>query len=52
MKFQHYLERISGIQIFPFISLLIFVCFFVGVSYWAFKIHKSKIKEYENIPFN
>lgn len=50
MKFKTYLETISGVQIYPMISLLLFIVFFVAVTYWAFKINKNDIEKYENIP--
>lgn len=52
MKFKNYLETISGIEIYPLISLIIFVLFFVLVSFWVIKMKKNDVAEFENIPFN
>lgn len=46
------METISGIEIFPIISLLIFFLFFVGLYWWVFTYKKDKIKELSNMPFD
>jgi cytochrome c oxidase cbb3-type subunit 3 len=35
MKFIHYLERISGISVYPMISLLLFFAFFSFLLWYA-----------------
>ncbi|MCG2612454.1 CcoQ/FixQ family Cbb3-type cytochrome c oxidase assembly chaperone [Flavobacterium sp. SM15] len=53
LKFiKHNLETISGIEIYPIISLLIFFIFFVALYAWVFTYKKEKIAEMSNIPFN
>ncbi|MCL9808863.1 CcoQ/FixQ family Cbb3-type cytochrome c oxidase assembly chaperone [Flavobacterium luminosum] len=53
LKFiKHNMETISGIEIYPVISLLIFFLFFVGLYVWVFTYKKEKITEMSNIPFN
>lgn len=53
LKFiKHNLETISGIEIYPIISLLIFFLFFVGLYAWVFTYKKEKIAEMSTIPFN
>ncbi|MFZ4612668.1 MAG: CcoQ/FixQ family Cbb3-type cytochrome c oxidase assembly chaperone [Bacteroidia bacterium] len=52
MKFKNYLETISGIEIYPMISLLIFVLFFIVLIVWVIKLEKSEIIELENLPFS
>jgi len=44
------LESISGVEIFPIISLLIFVVFFTLVLIWVFKLDKKTINKLENMP--
>lgn len=44
------METISGIEVFPIISLLIFFLFFVGLYWWVFTYKKDKIKELSNLP--
>jgi cytochrome c oxidase cbb3-type subunit 4 len=51
MKFINYLESITGIGIFPLISLLIFFIFFTGLSLWAFRADKGYIRALKHIPF-
>jgi len=53
LKFiKHNMETISGIEIYPIISLLIFFLFFVGLYAWVFTYKKEKITEMSNIPFS
>jgi cytochrome c oxidase cbb3-type subunit 3 len=52
MKFKHYLETISGISIYPMISLGIFFIFFLVLILWAVTVKKEKITEMKNIPLN
>lgn len=49
--FKHNLETISGIEIYPIISLLIFFLFFIGLYFWVFTYKKEKIAEMSEIPF-
>ncbi|HRB71888.1 MULTISPECIES: CcoQ/FixQ family Cbb3-type cytochrome c oxidase assembly chaperone [Flavobacterium] len=52
LKFiKHNMETISGIEIYPIISLLIFFLFFIGLYVWVFTYKKEKITEMSNIPF-
>nr|MBS0037996.1 hypothetical protein [Saprospiraceae bacterium] len=50
MKFINYLETISGISVFPFISLTIFFLFFTGVIIYAFAIRGETIDELKQLP--
>lgn len=52
LKFvKHNMESISGIEIFPIISLLIFFIFFVGLYTWVYTYKKEKITEMSLLPF-
>ncbi len=51
MKFINYLERITGVGIYPLVSLLIFFAFFSALLYWVFKADKKYIREMKYIPF-
>jgi cytochrome c oxidase cbb3-type subunit 4 len=51
MKFKHYLEHITGVGIYPMVSLFIFFTFFTVLSIWAMKANKKYINELKNIPF-
>ncbi|GAA4767879.1 MULTISPECIES: CcoQ/FixQ family Cbb3-type cytochrome c oxidase assembly chaperone [Flavobacterium] len=53
LKFvKHTMENISGIEIYPIISLLIFFFFFVGLYFWVFTYKKEKINQLSNLPFS
>ena len=51
LKFiKHHMETISGIEIYPLISFLIFFLFFIGVAIYAFGMSKEHINTLANIP--
>lgn len=53
LKFvKHYMESISGIEIYPMISLLIFFIFFVILFWWVFTAKKDYIQKVSNLPFD
>jgi cytochrome c oxidase cbb3-type subunit III len=52
MKFRNYLETISGIGIFPLISLIIFFVFFISLLIYVLRIDKKTIDRMSNIPLN
>ncbi|MFK7834411.1 MAG: CcoQ/FixQ family Cbb3-type cytochrome c oxidase assembly chaperone [Winogradskyella sp.] len=47
-----HLESITGIEIYPMISLLIFFIFFVVLFYWVFTAKKDYINTVSNIPLD
>ncbi|MFL9843202.1 CcoQ/FixQ family Cbb3-type cytochrome c oxidase assembly chaperone [Flavobacterium rhizosphaerae] len=49
---KHNLETISGVEIYPILSLLIFFLFFVGLYTWVYTYKKEKIKEMSQLPFS
>lgn len=51
-QIKHNMETISGIEIYPILSLLIFFFFFVGLGFWVFSYKKDKIQEMSAIPLN
>jgi cbb3-type cytochrome oxidase subunit 3 len=52
LKFiKHHMTSISGIEIFPVISFLIFFLFFIGLIYWVMKMDKKSIDQVANLPF-
>jgi cytochrome c oxidase cbb3-type subunit 3 len=51
MKFINYLERITGVGIYPLSSLLIFFVFFTVVAIWVYKADKGYMDSMKNIPF-
>jgi hypothetical protein len=52
MKFINYLKSIAGIEIYPMISLIIFLLFFIALTVYAIKADKEHIKELKNIPLD
>ena len=48
---KHHLTGIEGVSIFPIISLLIFVLFFLFVLTHVFRMRKTQVEELSNIPF-
>ncbi|WKN41138.1 CcoQ/FixQ family Cbb3-type cytochrome c oxidase assembly chaperone [Tunicatimonas pelagia] len=53
LKFiKHHMETITGIEIFPLISFLIFFAFFVVLLIWVFRSSKEYIAEVEQLPLD
>lgn len=51
LKFvKNHMDSISGIEIYPIISLLIFFFFFVILFYWVITAKKEYIINVSNIP--
>lgn len=46
------MDTISGIEIYPIISLSIFFGFFAVLLIWVLTYSKTKIKELSEIPLN
>ena len=46
------LLSLPGVEIFPIISLIIFVIIFTIVVIWAFSLDKNIISEMESIPLD
>lgn len=52
MKFRTYLEQITGVDIYPLISLVLFFSFFSLLAYWALRVNKRYISNLKQIPFS
>lgn len=50
MKFINYLSEIVNVEIYPMISLFIFVLFFVGLIIYVIKSDKNYIKKMSDMP--
>ncbi len=50
--YKEILRSIDNIEIYPIISLVIFVLFFLGMFIWVVKTPKSHIKHMESLPLN
>ena len=49
---KQYAETIRGVDVYPIISLFIFLIFFVAVIYYVRKIDKRKIEEIKSLPLD
>ena len=49
---KNHLETITGIEIYPLISLVIFFTFFVVLFWWVFTAKKEYITKVSNIPLD
>jgi cbb3-type cytochrome oxidase subunit 3 len=47
-----YADKINGIDIYPIISLIIFVVFFAAMLVYVKKMKKSSIDEMKNLPLD
>lgn len=53
LKFvKNHMESITGIEIYPIISLLIFFTFFVILFWWVFTTKKEYINKVSNLPLD
>ena len=53
LKFvKNHMESITGIEIYPMISLLIFFTFFVLLFWWVITAKKDYIKTVSNLPLD
>jgi cytochrome c oxidase cbb3-type subunit 4 len=46
------LQSIEGVEIYPLISLVVFIIFFLVILVWMFRIDKNYIKEMEQLPLD
>ncbi|NNG26954.1 MAG: cbb3-type cytochrome c oxidase subunit 3 [Ignavibacteriaceae bacterium] len=46
------LQSIEGVEIYPLISLIVFVVFFVVILVWMLRIDKNYIKEMGQLPLD
>ncbi len=50
--FKEVLQSIEGIGIYPIISMVVFVIFFVAVIIWYFKADKIYLNKMKNLPLD
>lgn len=48
--YKELLQSIEGIEIYPIISLFVFIALFIGVVIWIVKLDKKYVKEMESLP--
>lgn len=49
---KNYADSIKGIDVYPIISLFIFVLFFIAVIYYVRKMDKRRVDEMKNLPLD
>ncbi|MCX6291011.1 MAG: cytochrome C oxidase Cbb3 [Bacteroidetes bacterium] len=47
---KHYFEGVSGINIYPIFSLLVFFVFFLAIATWLMKADKKHLEEMSRKP--
>jgi len=52
MKFINYLEKITGVSIYPLASFMIFGLFFLVMLIWVIKADKKTIQNISRIPLD
>lgn len=50
--YKEILRSIDNVEIYPILSLIIFLLFFVGMFVWVVKTPKAHIKHMESLPFD
>ena len=50
--YKEVLRSIENVEVFPIISLLIFVLFFIGVTVWALRVPKEFIDHMSSLPMD
>lgn len=48
--YKEVLRSIENIEIYPILSLLIFLLFFIGVFVWVFKLPKELVEHMKSLP--
>jgi len=49
---KHHMSSISGIEIYPLISFVLFFAFFVGVAIWVIKGDKQHFNDMAQVPLD
>jgi cytochrome c oxidase cbb3-type subunit IV len=49
---KQYAETIKGIDVYPIISLFIFLLFFIAVLWYVKKMDKSSVEKMSNLPLD
>lgn len=52
MKFRNYLDTIADIGLYPLVSLLLFVAFFVGLLWYVLSMNKKDVARMSNLPLD
>ena len=50
--YKEILESMAGIEIFPVVSLLLFVTVFGTVLYWTSRVDRARLSEFSQLPLD
>jgi cytochrome c oxidase cbb3-type subunit 4 len=50
--YKEILQSIEGIELYPLISLFIFLALFAGITIWILKLDKKYVKKMEALPLD
>jgi cytochrome c oxidase cbb3-type subunit IV len=51
LKFiKHHLETITGIEVYPVVSFIVFTTFFLFMLIWVFKTKSAFFEKQQNLP--
>lgn len=50
--FRQYLDKISGVEVYPMFSMMVFLAFFVGLIWYVVKANKAEMDLISKIPLN
>jgi cytochrome c oxidase cbb3-type subunit 4 len=50
--YKEILQAIAGVEIFPVISLLLFVTVFGTVLFWTFRVDRTRLSEFSQMPLD
>ncbi len=52
MKFVNYLKHITGIELYPLISMILFAAFFLVVGWYVYKTPKKAMQGKAHLPLD
>lgn len=52
MKFVNYLKDVTGIELYPLISMVLFIVFFTAMGWYVYKTPKKVMQRQAEIPLD
>jgi cytochrome c oxidase cbb3-type subunit IV len=50
--FRQYLDKISGVEVYPMFSMMVFFTFFIGLIWYVVKANKEEMDIISKLPLN
>ena len=50
--FNQLFDSITGFEIFPIVSMILFFILFLGIVYWAVRVDKEYLKKMKELPLD